>query len=109
MLALYIKIKKLVFLCRQVGRYMRYIYFFGFCFILLFFYILAWLINRQTYKTAKQIFIFHRKPRLNAELVAAQVAQVVPPKVKKAERKDRERKGESRNLQKGRWVTHLLS
>ncbi|KAK4290676.1 hypothetical protein Pmani_036439 [Petrolisthes manimaculis] len=43
-----------------------------------------------------------RKPRLNAELVAAQVAQVVPPKVKKAERKDRERKGEGRNLQKGR-------
>lgn len=43
-----------------------------------------------------------RKPRLNAELVAAQVAQVVPPKVKKPERKDRERKGEGRNLQKGR-------
>ncbi|XP_066965119.1 YY1-associated factor 2 isoform X3 [Macrobrachium rosenbergii] len=43
-----------------------------------------------------------RKPRLNAELVAAQVAQVVPPKVKKSERKDRERKGEGRTLQKGR-------
>lgn len=46
--------------------------------------------------------VVYRKPRLNAELVAAQVAQVVPPKVKKAERKDRERKGEGRNLQKGR-------
>ena len=43
-----------------------------------------------------------RKPRLNAELVAAQVAQVVPPKVKKAEKKDRDRKGDGRNLQKGR-------
>lgn len=46
--------------------------------------------------------VVFRKPRLNAELVAAQVAQVVPPKVKKAERKDRERKGDGRNLQKGR-------
>lgn len=45
---------------------------------------------------------FLRKPRLNAELVAAQVAQVVPPKVKKAEKKDRDRKGDGRNLQKGR-------
>ncbi|XP_045104733.1 YY1-associated factor 2-like isoform X3 [Portunus trituberculatus] len=43
-----------------------------------------------------------RKPRLNAELVAAQVAQVVPPKIKKAEKKDRDRKGDGRNLQKGR-------
>lgn len=54
----------------------------------------------------------NRKPRLNAELVAAQVAQVVPPKVKKSERKDRERKGEGRNLQKGRsvcwWMCHDL-
>ncbi|CAL4176892.1 unnamed protein product, partial [Meganyctiphanes norvegica] len=42
-----------------------------------------------------------RKPRLNAELVAAQVAQVVPPpKTKKLERK--ERRGEGRPLQKGR-------
>ncbi|KAK8386636.1 hypothetical protein O3P69_017844 [Scylla paramamosain] len=44
-----------------------------------------------------------RKPRLNAELVAAQVAQVVPPKIKKAEKKDRDRKGDGRNLQKGSW------
>lgn len=56
----------------------------------------------QFRKINMDIHAFLRKPRLNAELVAAQVAQVMPPKVKKAERKDRDRKGDSRNLQKGR-------
>ncbi|KAB7495193.1 YY1-associated factor 2 [Armadillidium nasatum] len=37
-----------------------------------------------------------RKPRLNAELVAAQVAQVIPPKPKKVERKDKEKKSEGK-------------
>ncbi|KAF2348760.1 Yaf2/RYBP C-terminal binding motif [Trinorchestia longiramus] len=43
-----------------------------------------------------------RKPRLNAELVAAQVAQVVPPKPKKTERPNKERKYEGRISSKGR-------
>ncbi|XP_076056471.1 ring and YY1 binding protein [Oratosquilla oratoria] len=44
-----------------------------------------------------------RKPRLNAELVAAQVAQVVPPaKAKKTERKERDKKGDGQHNHKGR-------
>ncbi|KAA0196513.1 hypothetical protein HAZT_HAZT002898 [Hyalella azteca] len=43
-----------------------------------------------------------RKPRLNAELVAAQVAQVLPPKPKKPERTHKERKFEGRLSSKGR-------
>ena len=43
-----------------------------------------------------------RKPRLNAELVAAQVAQVVPPKVKKTERKDKDKKIDGKSTYKGR-------
>lgn len=43
-----------------------------------------------------------RKPRLNAELVAAQVAQVQPPKPKKSERMHRDRKIDGRTGFKGR-------